>query len=119
MADNDVTDPTPFITLATKILDDRGEKAVFAGMNPVVRRYLMEARRGSYRSPEEVEAALADMEDEMLYEYFPEEYAQREAARAAKAAPADQALEVRAAQKPTDSPVVSKELSAGGRVKLI
>ena len=118
MADNDPTDPTPFVALAAKILRDRGEKPVFAGMNPVVRRYLVEARRGYYRTPEEVNQALLDMKDEMLYEYFPEEFAQIEAARAAEPSGVNQAAEM-ALRKKQNTVDMPKDYRNGGRVRLV
>ena len=122
MADNDTKDPKPFIALATKILRDRGEKPLAAGMNPIVRRYLEEAKKGYYRSPEEVEEALVQMEDDMVYEYFPEDYAKREAATAIEAVPANQALEVEAAQKALNTPTLPtlpEGFNAGGRTRLL
>ena len=122
MADNDTKDPKPFIALATKILRDRGEKPLAAGMNPIVRRYLEEAKKGYYRSPEEVKEALVQMEDDMVYEYFPEEYAQREAATAAEVVPANQAREVEAAQKALNTPALPtlpEGFNAGGRTRLL
>ena len=125
MADNDTNDtkdPKPFIALATKILRDRGEKPLAAGMNPIVRRYLEEARKGYYRSPEEVKEALVQMEDDMVYEYFPEEYAQREAVEAVEAVPANQALEVEASQKTPNTPTLPtlpEGFNVGGRTRLL
>ena len=122
MADNDTKDPKPFIALATKILRDRGEKPLAAGMNPIVRRYLEEAKKGYYRSSEEVKEALVQMEDDMVYEYFPEEYAKREAVRAAEVVPANQALEVEAAQKALNTPALPtlpEGFNAGGRTRLL
>jgi len=126
MADNDTKDtnfesPKPFIVLATKVLRDRGEKALFAGMNPVVRRYISQAREGYYRTPEELQGALVELEDELVYEYFPEEYAQREVIRAAETVPANQAREVEAAQKAlnTDATEMPEEYRKGGRIRLI
>ena len=114
----DLKSPEPFITLATKILRDRGEKPVFAGMNPVVGRYLIEARKGYYRTPEEVSQALLDMKDEILYEYFPEEFAQIEAARAAEPSGVNQAAE-RALREKQDTVEMPKNYRDGGRVRLI
>ena len=82
--DNNLKSPKPFIDLAANIFAERGENSTFPGMNPVVRRYLEEARKGSYRTPEEVQQALTDMKEQMIQEYFPDEYAQREASRVAE-----------------------------------
>ena len=82
--DVDLKSSKPFIELATKIFNDRGQKTLAAGMNPVVRPYIVKAQRGYYRSPEEIEEDLAYMESELLYEFFPEEFDKREAARIAE-----------------------------------
>mgnify|MGYP003126032954 FL=1 len=125
----DLKSPKPFINLAANIFTERGEKSTFPGMNPVVRRYLIEARRGYYRTPEEVNQALLDMKDEMLYEYFPEEYADLVATRNREAenrpSVAEGSIGTRSAKDfesyvdKLDSSVLPKELSEGGRVKLI
>jgi len=116
----DLKSPEPFVTLATKILRDRGEKAIFAGVNPVVRRYLIEARKGNYRTPEEYNQALLDMEEHILYEYFPDEAKQRaaEAARGAESMEAKQAREV-ALRKQQSTVEMPKDYRDGGRVRLI
>ncbi len=127
MADNNTEDtnfksPKPFTALATKVLRDRGEKALFAGMNPVVRRYVLKAREGYYSTPEELQEALVDLEDELVYEYFPEEHAQRESIRAAEVVPANQAREVEAAQKALNTPALPtlpEGFNAGGRTRLL
>ena len=118
--DIDLKSPKPFVTLATKILRDRGEKAIFAGMNPVVRRYLIEARKGNYRTPEEYNQALLDMEEHILYEYFPDEAKQREAEadRGAESMEAKQAREV-ALREQQSTVEMPKNYRDGGRVRLI
>ena len=122
--DIDLKSPEPFITLATKILRDRGEKAIFAGVNPVVRRYLIGARKGNYRTPEEYNQALLDMEEHILYEYFPEELEQRaaEAAREAEPMGVKQAREVALRQalldKEQNTVEMPKDYRDGGRVRL-
>ena len=125
----DLKSPKPFINLAANIFTERGEKATFPGMNPVVRRYLEAARKGSYRTPEEVQQALTDMKEQMIQEYFPEEYADLVATRNREAenrpSVAEESIGIRSAKDfesyvdKLDSSVLPKELSEGGRVKLI
>ena len=79
-----------------------------------------EAKEGNYRTPEEYNQALLEMEEHILYEYFPDEAKQRaaEAARAAESMEAKQAREV-ALRKQQSTVEMPKDYRDGGRVRLI
>ena len=85
MADSDFRDQSPFIARAREVFEAMGERMMFPGVNPAVKRYTREARKGHYTTPEDVEAALVDMEWDILEDYFPEEFARREAIEIAEA----------------------------------
>jgi len=118
--DIDLKNAEPFASLATKIFHERGDMTAFADIRPLVRRYINEAKEGNYRTPEEYNQALLDMEEHILYEYFPDEAKQRaaEAARAAESMEAKQAREV-ALRKQQSTVEMPKDYRDGGRVRLI
>jgi len=80
MTDSDFSDQSLFSARAREIFEENGDRQSFPHMHPIVRGYRKKARDGHYTTPEDVEEALVEMEWDILKDYFPEEFARREAA---------------------------------------
>ena len=82
MTDSDFSDQSLFSARAREVFkkNENGDRHFFPHITPIVRGYRKKARDGRYTTPEDVEEALVEMEWSILGDYFPEEFARREAA---------------------------------------
>jgi hypothetical protein len=120
-----------FVNLAKNMMEQRGERSIFPGANPVVRGYVQGVKQGDFDDPARFAKGLEQFQEDFLLQMFPDEYDALEAQEIAQAAAeAKSRRPTRIETKPrepmsrkemvTSDPVkVPEELRAGGRLRII